>query len=120
VRSQTVAVLKEAAEALVRMLSPFAPHMAAELWERLGHAEGIEAAGWPAFDAEVAKAEEVVVPVQVNGKLRARVTVPADISEEALREAALADAQVQAHIADKQVKKVVIAGGGKLVSVVVG
>jgi leucyl-tRNA synthetase len=119
-RRETIAVLKETAEALVRMLSPFAPHMSEELWERLGHAEGIEAAGWPIFDPEVARAEEVVVPVQVNGKLRARVTVPADISEDALREAALADAQVQAHIADKQVKKVVIAGGGKLVSVVVG
>jgi leucyl-tRNA synthetase len=119
-RRETIAVLKEASEALVRMLSPFAPHMAEELWERLGHAEGIEAAGWPSFDPEVAKAEEIVVPVQVNGKLRGRVTVAADIAEDALREAALADAQVQAHVAGKQVKKVVIAGGRKLVSVVVG
>ncbi len=118
-RRETVAVLKEAADALVRTLSPFVPHMAEELWERLGHAEGIEAAGWPAFDAEVARAEEIVVPVQVNGKVRGRVTVPADASEDALREAALADAHVQSHISGKQVKKVVVAGGGKLVSVVV-
>jgi leucyl-tRNA synthetase len=118
-RRETIAVLKEAAEALVRMLSPFAPHMSEELWERLGHAQSIETAGWPAFDPEVAKAEAIVVPVQVNGKLRSRLTVPADVSEEALREAALADPQVKAHIGDKQVKKVVIAGGRKLVSVVV-
>ena len=119
-RPETIAVLKEAAEALVRMLSPFAPHMAEELWEHLGHADGVEAAGWPVFDPEVARAEHIVVPVQVNGKLRGRVTVPADITEDALREAALADAQVRTHIADKEIRKVVIAGGGKLVSVVVG
>jgi len=118
VRRETIAVLKEAAEALVRMLSPFAPHMAEELWEMLGHAAGIEAAGWPAFDPEVARAEEIVVPVQVNGKVRARLTVAADIAEDDLRALALADPQVQAHTAGKAIRKVVFAGGGKLVSVV--
>src|SRR5262249_17270018 len=72
----TIAVLKEAIEALVRMVSPFAPHMAEELWESLGHTGGIVAAGWPVSDEAVAKAEEIVVPVQINGKLRARLTVP--------------------------------------------
>ena len=67
-RPGTVAVLKEAVEALVLMISPFAPHMAEELWEMLGHTGGVVAAGWPAFDPEVAKASEIVVPVQVNGK----------------------------------------------------
>src|SRR5206468_970977 len=62
-RPSTVAVLKEAVEALVRMISPFAPHMAEELWESLGHTAGIVAAGWPEFDEDVAKAEELVVPV---------------------------------------------------------
>jgi leucyl-tRNA synthetase len=118
-RRETIAVLKEAVEALLRMLSPFAPHMAEELWERLGHVESIEAAGWPEFDPEVAKAEEIVVPVQVNGKVRGRITVPADIAEAELRERALADPQVQSHVSGRQVKKVVVAGGGKLVSVVV-
>src|SRR5262249_39857870 len=59
-RPQTIAVLREAIDALVLMLSPFAPHMGEELWERLGHAEGLARAKWPAFDAEVAKAAEVV------------------------------------------------------------
>jgi len=119
-RPSTIAVLKEAVEALVRMLSPFAPHMAEELWQALGHADGIVAAGWPAYDEAVARAEQIVVPVQVNGKLRARLTVAADITEEELRELALADPQVQAHVAGKQVKKVVVVAGGKLVSIVVG
>jgi leucyl-tRNA synthetase len=118
-RPGTVAVLKEAVEALVRMLSPFAPHMCEELWEALGHSGGIVAAGWPPFDEAVAKASEIVVPVQVNGKVRGRVTVPADASDDQLREAALADPQVKAHVDGKTIRKVVIARG-KLVSIVVG
>jgi leucyl-tRNA synthetase len=117
--SSTVAVLKEAIEALVLMLSPFTPHMAEELWERLGHSGGIVAAGWPAFDESVAKADEIVVPVQINGKVRARLTVPADTPEDRLREVALADPGVQKHIVGKTVKKVVVAGG-RLVSIVIG
>jgi leucyl-tRNA synthetase len=117
-RAATVAVLKEAVEALVRMISPFTPHMAEELWEMLGHSGGIVAAGWPSFNEAVAKAEEIVVPVQVNGKVRARLTVPADTSEEQLRELALADPQVARHLEGKTVKKVVVAGG-RLVSIVV-
>jgi leucyl-tRNA synthetase len=116
----TIAVLKEAIEALVRMLSPFAPHMAEELWEALGHGGGVVAAGWPEYDDAVAKAEEIVVPVQVNGKLRGRLTIPAGTTEQALRELALADPQVRAYTDGKQIKKVVVASGGKLVSVVVG
>jgi leucyl-tRNA synthetase len=118
-RRETLIVLKEAVEALLRMMAPFAPHMSEELWEMLGHADSIEVAGWPEYDAEVARAEEVVVPVQVNGKVRGRITVPANIDETELRERALADPHVQPHVAGKQVKKVVVAGGGKLVSVVV-
>ncbi|HTI39921.1 MAG TPA: leucine--tRNA ligase, partial [Vicinamibacterales bacterium] len=117
-RAGTIAVLKEAVEALVRMLSPFAPHMAEELWEMLGHPDGIVAAGWPAFDESVARAEQIVVPVQVNGKVRGRVTVDADASEDDIRAAALADPAVQAHTTGKNVKKVVVANG-RLVSVVV-
>ena len=94
------------------MVSPFAPHMAEELWEKLGHRGGIVAAGWPVFDPEVAKAAEIVVPVQVNGKVRARITVDAEESEERLRELALADPQVAKHLEGKTVRKVVVAGSG--------
>jgi leucyl-tRNA synthetase len=117
-RPHSVAVVREAIEALVRMLSPFAPHMCEELWEALGHGEGLTAAQWPQFDAGVAKAEEIVVPVQVNGKVRSRLTVPAEASEQELEKMALADPAVMAHLAGKQVKKVVVAKG-RLVSLVV-
>jgi leucyl-tRNA synthetase len=117
-RPQTLAVLREAIDALTIMISPFAPHTAEELWRLLGHNGGLASAGWPSFDAEVAKADEVVVPVQINGKVRARVTAPVSASEEELRALALADAAVQSHIVGKTVRKVVVAKG-PLVSVVV-
>jgi leucyl-tRNA synthetase len=119
-RAATVSVLKESIEALVLMLSPFAPHMAEELWERLGHKGGVVAAGWPQFQEAVAKAEEIVVPVQVNGKLRARLTVPAEVTDDQLRELATSDPQVMKHLEGKTVRKIVVAGGGqgKLVSIV--
>jgi leucyl-tRNA synthetase len=117
-RPEAVAVVSEAIHALVRMLSPFAPHTCEELWEMLGHRDGLTKAAWPEFDAKVAKAEEIVVPVQVNGKVRSRLTVPAEASETELERMALADPAVIAHLAGKQVKKVVVAKG-RLVSLVV-
>jgi leucyl-tRNA synthetase len=117
-RPQAIAVVHEAVEALVRMLSPFAPHTCEELWEMLGHRDGLMKATWPEFNAEVAKAEEIVIPVQVNGKVRSRLTVPAESSEKELERLALADPAVIAHLSGKQVKKVVVAKG-RLVSLVV-
>jgi leucyl-tRNA synthetase len=117
-RAQTLAALREAIDALVLMLSPFAPHTAEEMWEMLGHAGGLAKASWPAFDPAVAKADEVVVPVQINGKVRARVTAPAGASDERLRELALGDAVVRTHTTGKTIRKVVV-GKGPLVSVVV-
>jgi leucyl-tRNA synthetase len=117
-RKQTIAVLREAIDALVLMISPFAPHTAEELWHMLGSAEGLTAARWPAFDPEVAKAEELVVPVQINGKVRARLTVPAGLSDDELRDRALADGSVKTHTSGKTIRKVVVAKG-PLVSVVV-
>jgi leucyl-tRNA synthetase len=117
-RAETVAVVREAIEALVRMLSPFAPHTAEELWEMLGHGDGLTKASWPAFDADVAKADEIVVPVQINGKVRARLTVPADTGEQDLERLALVDPVVLSHTSGKTVRKVVVAAG-RLVSIVV-
>jgi len=117
-RAETAAVLREAIASLVRLLSPFAPHMSEELWERLGHADGVVAAGWPAVDEAAARADEIEVPVQVNGKLRGRVLVSADASEKDIEAAALAAPAIQPHLAGKQVAKVIVAKG-KLVSVVV-
>ena len=117
-RQETRQVMREAIEALVRMLSPFAPHTCEELWERLDYPDGLTQAPWPQFDPEVAKAEEVVIAVQVNGKVRGRLTLAADASEQELERAALADPGVAAYTAGKTVVKVVVAKG-RLVSIVV-
>ena len=116
-RPESLAALREALDALVLMLAPFAPHTAEELWEMLGHRDGLSSAVWPDYDPVVARSSEIVVPVQVNGKLRGRLTVPADIAEADLRDAALAEASVRLHTAGKTVQKVIVARG-KLVNVV--
>jgi leucyl-tRNA synthetase len=117
-RRETLAVSHEAIEALVRMLAPFAPHTAEELWENLGHRGGLAAASWPVFSEQVAQADEIVVPVQINGKVRGRLTVAADATEADLERLALADPAIQQYLAGKAVRKVVVARG-RLVSLVV-
>ena len=116
--AQAAKVAREAIESLILMMSPFTPHMMEELWQLYGHGDGLIAADWPSFDAEVAKAEELEIPVQVNGKLRGVVTVPPSITDAELEKIALADPKVQAHIAGKTVRKVVIVKS-RLVSIVV-
>jgi leucyl-tRNA synthetase len=114
-----VFAVREAIEALVVMLAPFSPHVAEEMWSGLGHERGlVEAAPWPAADPELARREELEIPVQVNGKLRARVTVAPDISEADLRAIALADAKVQGFIDGHEVMKVIVVPQ-RLVNVVV-
>jgi leucyl-tRNA synthetase len=115
--AQAGEVAREAIETLIRLLSPFAPHMTEELWQRYGHADGLARATWPVYDETVARAEEVTIPVQVNGKLRGRITASPDAADAELERLALADAAVQAHVAGKTVRKVVIAKG-RLVSIV--
>jgi leucyl-tRNA synthetase len=117
-RKQTLAVLREAVDALIVMLSPFAPHTAEEMWLLLGHADGLTTTTWPVFDPAVAQASEVVVPVQINGKIRARITLAAALSDDEIQQHVLADQSVRAHIAGKTIRKVVVAKG-PLVSVVV-
>ena len=118
VADETRATLAEAVGALVLMLSPFTPHLCEELWERMGHEGSLARASWPVFEPAVARADEIVVPVQVNGKLRARLTVPADVSEDALREASLADDGVRGHTEGKTVTRVVVVQR-KLVNIVI-
>ncbi len=115
---ETLAAVREALDALVVMLSPFVPHVTEELWQMLGHEAGLELVQWPSFDEAVAKADAVVVPVQINGKVRARLTVSADATEDELRALALADAAVRTHTDGRTVRKVVVAKG-PLVSLVV-
>jgi leucyl-tRNA synthetase len=103
----------------VLLLSPFAPHLAEELWHALGHEQSLAYEPWPTFDEPLTKAEEVEVPVQINGKLRSKVTVPADIDEAALQKIALADEKIRSLIDGKQVRKIIVVKG-KLVNIVVG
>jgi leucyl-tRNA synthetase len=103
---------------LVLLLAPFAPYLAHELWEMLGEKGSLLKASWPKYDPALAKEDEIEIPVQVNGKLRSVVVVPAGSSEDIIREAASADAKIKAAIAGKQVvKKIVVPG--KLVNIVV-
>ncbi|MGE5664259.1 MAG: leucine--tRNA ligase, partial [Deltaproteobacteria bacterium] len=110
--------LREAVEMLVTMLSPFAPHVAEELWERIGMEGLVCRRPWPAADPEMARAEEILVVVQVNGKVRSRITVDAEASEEEIRGKAMADPRVLDFIGGKPVRKLVYVPG-KLVSIVV-
>jgi leucyl-tRNA synthetase len=102
-----VFVIREALEALVVMLAPFSPHVAEEMWAALGHQGGLQA-DWPIADAELARREELEIPIQINGKLRSRVITAPDISEEDLKTAALADEKVRALIDGHQVVKVIV------------
>jgi leucyl-tRNA synthetase len=113
------AVLSEALENLVLLLAPFAPHVADELWQRLGKSGSTYNATWPTFDAAVAAEDEITLVVQINGKVRDRLTVPAGLSEDTLREHALASSRVQELLNGQQVRKVIVVPG-KLVNIVVG
>jgi leucyl-tRNA synthetase len=127
-RPETGAVLREAIESLVLMLAPFTPHLSEELWTRLrpetareaadGSLNGVVAAGWPGVDEDAARAEEIEVPVQVNGKLRARITLDAEASEADIQATALAAPHVKPHLAGQDVVKVVVANR-RLVNIVV-
>ncbi|HHW15447.1 MAG TPA: class I tRNA ligase family protein, partial [Firmicutes bacterium] len=115
---QDGALWREVAENLVKMLAPFVPHITEELWAALGHADSVHRETWPAYDPEALQTEEIEIVVQVNGKVRDRLTVPACLDREALREAALASPRVQEFTAGKTVTNVVVVPG-KLVNVVV-
>ena len=112
------AVLQEALEIVVLALSPVVPHACHALWQALGHTRAAVDETWPVADESALVRDTIEVVVQVNGKLRGRITVPADAPEGAVVAAALADAQVQTHLAGKTVKRQVVVPG-RLVSLVV-
>jgi leucyl-tRNA synthetase len=105
-------------ESLVLMLAPFAPHVAAELWEQTGHSDAILRQPWPKYDEALAREDELEIPVQINGKLRSLIRVPVDASKDTLESAARADEKVQTALAGKTVVKVVVVPG-KLINFVV-
>jgi leucyl-tRNA synthetase len=110
--------MRELLRTLVLLLAPFAPFLAAELWEELGEQGSILRAPWPVSDPELAKEDELEIPVQINGKLVTVVRVAAGAASKAIEAVALGDEKVQARVAGKTVAKVIVVPG-KLVNLVV-
>ena len=102
---------REAVEKLVLCLSPFAPHLAEELWAHLGHSTSIGLEPWPSYDEAACEDDQVEVPLQVNGKVRGRAALARDATEAAAREAALADPNVSKFLEGKALKKLVYVPG---------
>jgi leucyl-tRNA synthetase len=110
-------VLGEALHNLILMLAPMAPHLCEELWERLGHTGGVMAARFPQPNLEALEVQEVTLVVQVNGKVRARLDVPAGTGESEIERLALEHPQVTSHLAGRKPRKVIVVPD-KLVNVV--
>ena len=113
------AVLREGVSIVLRLLAPIAPHVTHHLWRELGLGQDILAGGWPAVDAAALRRDEIEYVVQVNGKVRARVQVPADAEREAIEAVALANENVRRFIGEGAVRKVVVVPR-KLINVVAG
>jgi leucyl-tRNA synthetase len=103
---------------VILLLAPFAPYLAAELWRQIGHSDAVLRQPWPQFDEELAREDEIEIPVQVNGKLRGLIRIAAGADNKVLEERALAEEKVQAAIAGKHLVKVVIVPD-KLINLVV-
>ena len=106
-------------EGFVKLLSPVAPHLTEELWQALGHTETLAYASWPTFDESKLTVDEVEVVVQVNGKLRAKISIPSEASREEMQEIALEHEKIKGQLEGKTIRKV-IAVPGKLVNIVAG
>jgi leucyl-tRNA synthetase len=118
-RPATAAALREAVVILLHMLSPFAPHIAEELWERIGGEGLLCSRPWPAADVGIAREEEVEVVVQINGKVRSKLTVGAGAGEAEVRERVMSDPKVREYLTGRELRKTVYVPG-KLFSIVVG
>src|SRR5690606_3660988 len=114
---QDPAALREALELIVLALAPFAPHVAEEAWEMLGHSSSVHLEAWPQYDPAAVVEAEIELVVQVNGKVRDRVRVPRDVDQETVRQSALASAKVQEFLNGKAVARVFVVSGS-LVNVV--
>ena len=108
------ATLRETIDTILLLLAPFVPHIASELWEASGHADDLAIAAWPSADPAALARATVELPVQINGKVRARVTLPVDASSDDVLQAALADPRVQAQLGGRSVRKHVFVPGRML------
>ncbi|MBF0622029.1 MAG: leucine--tRNA ligase [Magnetococcales bacterium] len=115
---ETAAVLREVAERSVVLLNPYVPHMTEELWEQvLKHETPLSESSWPLIDPDALVQETMTIVVQVNGKLRGRLTVPVGLDQEQLKEMALAEEKVQPHTEGKTIRKVIVVPG-RLINIV--
>jgi len=114
---QATSVWREIVEALIVLLSPFCPHIAEELWEAVGHDASVIKVTWPQYDEEAIVEEEVIVVIQVNGKLRDRLLIPVSAEEKKVKEMALASPKVRRHIEGKEIRKTIFVPK-KLVNIV--
>lgn len=112
------AVMREAVEKLLLLLAPFAPFLTEELWARLGHTESIHKEPWPEYDPELLVEDQVEIVVQINGRVRSRMTLPANISAAEMREAVLEQPRIRELVAGKEIQKI-IPVPGKLVNIVI-
>jgi leucyl-tRNA synthetase len=111
------ASLRFALETLLLLLSPFSPHLAEELWEALGSSPSILEEPWPGWDEDLAKEQQIELVVQINGKVRSKMTIEAGLPDDTIKEMALADARVREYTEGKPVKKVFVIKG-RLVNIV--
>ena len=118
-RQENPGVLREALETVVSLLNPFVPHICEELWLSLGHQQSVEAFGWPNWDESALVTEEITLVVQVNGKVRGKITVAVDADSQSIETEALSESNVQRFIAGKQLHKVIVVPG-RLINIVVG
>ena len=112
------AIVREGIEAIVLMLAPIVPHICSELWACLGHASPVEDQSWPTADANALQRDSIELMVQINGKLRDKITVDANADDEVIKTAALNSEKIHTRISDLQVKKVIVVKG-RLVNIVV-
>jgi len=106
-RAQSAPLIRAGIETIVVLLAPFVPHVAEELWGKLGHAESLDAVAWPEFSAEALEEEQLLVVVQINGKVRGKITVPADVTQERIEKDALSDPKLTGFLGGKKVRRVV-------------
>jgi leucyl-tRNA synthetase len=116
--SDTIAMMRLALETVTRLLSPIVPHLCEELWMQLGKSDSVLRSPWPEYDESALEKDELLIVVQVNGKLRGRFAAPVDAAEETLKQMALADPGAQKFIADKDIRKIIVVRK-KLVNIVV-
>jgi leucyl-tRNA synthetase len=100
-------VMQQGVETMIVLLAPFVPHVASELWEQLGHRERVDRVPWPSYSEKALEEEKLLIVVQVNGKVRGKITVPADVTQERIQTEALADSKVVDFLGGKKVQRVV-------------